>query len=184
MYGGGVISGGNFFFSSRDKTLQENRILSKQLRDDRPSDYWDHLGVISSKYVSGWDPVLPDFSTPFKPLYLKVFSYRSEDSDFEMNFTVDAKIERDFNPGVNLFSENLAFDDFGPPWGFPWNSKWGSYQESFSRKKIKGSKTRNLRFTFSNSEGGQNCVISAWELSFSTPFGSSMNSSSNDLFIR
>jgi hypothetical protein len=153
-------------------TSAVSRTIDMFLNTGTSVDYADHEQPISAEYKTHWES-LGEPSVFKKFNRLKLHSLDASVNDFETQlFKVTVVTEHDFND-VPVYTHVFDFGNGSTagwgenPWGeFP----WGDARLPSIKTKLKSTKARTIRLTFSNDTLNQNFLLSGYEFEVAAPY--------------
>lgn len=135
-------------------------------------DYYDHNDPVDFSYSTHWEAL--GNPAQFKRfLRLKVFALSSDVLDGEASlYTLTIDSEFNYQTPAVISSFTMDFSGGADGWGnSEWgNSPWGDAALNELTGKLKSIKSRAIRLTFTNEVGGEDVLISGYELEVVPPF--------------
>ncbi len=175
--GGGLIElDDKVYFQSKeeDASVTVTGYLWEQSKLSKVDDYADHHLPIAFKLGTQWlDAGEPSV---FK-VFLRLKAYNLLRQFLAARFTLNVKVERDFQKDSTWFSFPLNFGQGSSAgWGyFSWGTaQWGTPKKQSQKKKLRTGKAQSIRFVMENSELHQKVAISAWETEVTAPYSTAI----------
>jgi hypothetical protein len=147
-------------------------ILHRMNDLDDSSDYADHTEAIDFEYDTNWES-LGEPTVPKKFLRLKIHSFDTEGNFESPAFSLDMKIQKDYN---DIDLGNIQFDFGGSNgesgWGASsWgDASWGAVPRKFVKTKLPTGKSKCTKLRFTNNSLHENVLITNYEFEIATPY--------------
>ena len=132
----------------------------------------NHTEAIDFEYDTNWES-LGEPTIPKKFLRLKIHSFDTEGNFESPAFSLDMKIQKDYN---DIDLGNIQFDFGGSNgesgWGASsWgDASWGAVPRKFVKTKLPTGKSKCTKLRFTNNSLHENVLITNYEFEIATPY--------------